>query len=96
MTQITVVSGIGLCTSLLMKISIKSILNELAVAAKVNHVDLNSAKGMNSDIFVGTRDITKQLVAQSIAGKIVSLDNVIDKKIMKERLSVALIELNIL
>ncbi len=42
--KITVVCGNGLGTSLMMEISIKSILKELAVSAEVDHVDLGSAK----------------------------------------------------
>ncbi|WP_145484708.1 PTS sugar transporter subunit IIB [Yersinia aldovae] len=91
--KITVVCGNGLGTSLMMEISIKSILKELAVNAEVDHVDLGSAKGTPSDIFIGTKDIAEQLVAQAVGGKIVALDNMIDKKAMKERLSVALTEL---
>ncbi|AJJ19088.1 MULTISPECIES: PTS sugar transporter subunit IIB [Yersinia] len=94
--KITVVCGNGLGTSLMMEISIKSILKELAVAAEVDHVDLGSAKGTPSDIFIGTKDIAEQLIAQSVGGKIVALDNMIDKKAMKERLSVALTELGAL
>lgn len=94
--QITVVCGNGLGTSLMMEMSIKNILKELGVNATVDHVDLGSAKGTASDIFVGTKDIAEQLVAQSVGGKIVSLDNMIDKKAMKERLSVALTELGAL
>ncbi|AJJ63605.1 PTS sugar transporter subunit IIB [Yersinia mollaretii] len=94
--KITVVCGNGLGTSLMMEISIKSILKELAVNAEVDHVDLGSAKGTPSDIFIGTKDIAEQLVAQAVGGKIVALDNMIDKKAMKERLSVALTELGAL
>ncbi|WP_145577806.1 PTS sugar transporter subunit IIB [Yersinia alsatica] len=94
--KITVVCGNGLGTSLMMEISIKNILEELAVSAEVDHVDLGSAKGTPSDIFIGTKDIAEQLVAQAVGGKIVALDNMIDKKAMKERLSVALTELGAL
>ncbi len=94
--KITVVCGNGLGTSLMMEMSIKTILKDLGVSADVDHVDLGSAKGTPSDIFVGTKDIAEQLVAQSVGGKIVALDNMIDKKAMKERLSLALTELGAL
>lgn len=94
--KITVVCGNGLGTSLMMEMSIKSILKDMAVNADVDHVDLGSAKGTQSDIYVGTKDIADQLVAQAVDGKIVSLENMIDKKAMKERLSVALTELGAL
>ena len=55
--KITVVCGNGLGTSLMMEMSIKNIVKELGVVADVDHVDLGSAKGTDSDIFVGTKDI---------------------------------------
>ncbi|MGY0144954.1 PTS sugar transporter subunit IIB [Edwardsiella tarda] len=94
--NITVVCGNGLGTSLMMEMSIKTILKDLQVNAEVNHVDLGSAKGTASDIFVGTADIAEQLVAQQVGGEIVALDNMIDKVAMKERLSVALRKLGVL
>ena len=94
--KITVVCGNGLGTSLMMEMSIKSIVKELGVNAEVDHVDLGSAKGTASDIFVGTSDIAEQLVAQQVGGKIVSLKNMVDKVAMKERLSAALTELGAL
>ncbi|QIB30560.1 PTS sugar transporter subunit IIB [Providencia stuartii] len=88
--KITVVCGNGLGTSLMIEMSIKNILKDLQVSAEVDHVDLGSAKGTASDIFVGTKDIAEQLVAQQVAGEIVALENMIDKVAMKEHLSVAL------
>ncbi|MGF1734987.1 PTS sugar transporter subunit IIB [Photobacterium satsumensis] len=94
--KIMVVCGHGLGTSLMMEMSLKSIVKELEVAATVDHCDLGSAKGTACDIFIGTKDITEQLVAQGVDGKIVSLDNMVDKNAMKERLSAALQELGAL
>ncbi|SPZ20065.1 Ascorbate-specific phosphotransferase enzyme IIB component [Providencia rettgeri] len=88
--KITVVCGNGLGTSLMMEMSIKNILKNLQVNADVDHVDLGSAKGTVSDIFVGTSDIAEQLVAQQVGGEIVALENMIDKVAMKERLTIAL------
>ncbi|WP_288497800.1 PTS sugar transporter subunit IIB [uncultured Erwinia sp.] len=94
--KITVVCGNGLGTSLMMEMSIKSIVKGLGVNADVDHVDLGSAKGTQSDIFVGTSDIAEQLVAQQVGGKIVSLKNMVDKVAMKERIAAALTELGAL
>ena len=94
--NIMVVCGNGLGTSLMMEMSIKTIIKDMGVKAEVDHVDLGSAKGTVCDIFVGTKDITEQLFAQNVGGKIVTLDNMVDKLAMKERLSVALQELGAL
>ncbi|MGL4225660.1 MAG: PTS sugar transporter subunit IIB [Vibrio sp.] len=94
--KIMVVCGNGLGTSLMMEMSIKAIVKDLQVDAQVDHIDLGSAKGTQCDIFVGTKDITDQLIALGVTPKIVSLANMVDKVAMKERLSVALQELGAL
>ncbi|WP_434525103.1 PTS sugar transporter subunit IIB [Photorhabdus asymbiotica] len=94
--KITVVCGNGLGTSLMMEMGIKNILKDIGIDASVDHVDLGSAKATQSDIFVGTKDIAEQLVAQAVDGKIVALDNMVDKAAMKQRLSAALTELGAL
>ena len=94
--KIMVVCGHGLGTSLMMEMSIKSIVKELEINANVDHIDLGSAKGTDCDIFIGTNDITDQLKSLGVEPKIVSLDNMVDKAAMKERLSIALKELGAL
>jgi PTS system ascorbate-specific IIB component len=91
--KITVVCGHGLGTSLMMEMSLKGIVSDLAVSADVDHCDLSSAKGFGADIFVATKDIAEQLVAQGVDGEVVSLDNMVDKAAMKERLSATLTKL---
>ncbi|MCC8365613.1 PTS sugar transporter subunit IIB [Xenorhabdus sp. PB61.4] len=91
--NITVVCGHGLGTSLIMEMSIKSILQELGVEASVGHTDLGSAKGIKCDIFVATKDIAEQLAEQQVNGKVVVLENMLDKSAMKLRLSAALQDL---
>ena len=94
--KVMVVCGHGLGTSLMMEMSIKNILKELNVEATVDHCDLGSAKGKESDIFIGTSDIAEQLVAQEVDGKVVALKNMVDQGAMKESLVTALKELNVL
>lgn len=76
-----------------MEMSIKNILQELGVEASVEHIDLGSAKGTVSDIFVGTKDIAEQLVMQNADRKIIALENMLDKSAMRVRLSEALAEM---
>ena len=94
--KILVVCGHGLGTSLMMEMSIKSILKELAVTAEVDHRDLASAGSERAEIFVATRDIAEQLVSMGVDGRLVSLDNMVDKAAMKEKLATALRELGAL
>lgn len=94
--KIMVVCGHGLGTSLMMEMSLKGIVKELNVEATVDHTDLGSAKGTPCELFVGTNDITEQLKSLGVEQPIVALDNMVDKNMMKERLSSALIEMGVL
>lgn len=88
--KISVVCGNGLGTSLMMEMSLKGIIKDLGVDATVDHMDLGSVAGSSSDIYVGTRDIAQQIMNQGVSGKVVSLDNMVDKVAMKDRLVEAL------
>ncbi len=94
--KISVVCGNGLGTSLMMEVALKGIIKDLGVDATVEHMDLGSVAGSSSDIYVGTRDISTQIQSQGVKGIIVSLDNMVDKVAMKERLSEALKQLGAL
>lgn len=94
--KISVVCGNGLGTSLMMEVALKAIIKDLGVEASVEHMDLGSVAGSSSDIYVGTRDIATQIQNQGVHGLVVSLDNMIDKVAMKDRLSEALKQLGAL
>ncbi|STO56018.1 PTS sugar transporter subunit IIB [Grimontia hollisae] len=94
--KIMVVCGHGLGTSLMMEMSLKVIVNELNVQADIDHTDLGSAKGTECDLFVATNDIAEQLKALDVGQPIVALDNMVDKNMMKERLSSALKDMGVL
>ncbi len=88
--KILVCCGSGLGSSFMMEMNIKKVLAELGVEGEVSHCDLSSAAGNKSDIYVGTRDIATQL--QGLGGIVVSLNNMIDKAEMKEKISAAVAE----
>ena len=86
--KILVCCGSGLGSSFMIEMNIKKVLKELQVDAQVDHTDLSSAAGTKADIYVGTRDIAGELVC--LGGKVVSLNNMIDMKELREKLSSAL------
>lgn len=86
--HILVCCGSGLGSSFMIELNIKKVLKELNIAATVDHSDLSSAAGIKADIYVGTRDIATQL--QSLGGKVVSLNSMIDMNELKEKLGAAL------
>lgn len=90
--KILVCCGSGLGSSFMIEMNIKNVLKELGVAAEVTHCDLSSAAGYKSDIYVGTRDIATQLVG--LGGEVVSLNNMIDKAELKEKISAAVAKIS--
>lgn len=92
--KILVCCGSGLGSSFMIEMNIKKILKEMNVVAEVDHSDLSSAKGMKADIYVATRDIADQLI--SAGGIVVSLNSMIDSKELKEKLTEALKNSNLI
>lgn len=90
--KILVCCGSGLGSSFMMEMNIKKVLAELGVEGEVSHCDLSSASGNKSDIYVGTRDIATQL--EGLGGIVVSLNNMIDKAEMKDKIAAAVEEFN--
>lgn len=88
--KILVCCGSGLGSSFMMEMNIKKVLAELGVEGEVSHCDLSSAAGNKSDIYVGTRDIATQL--EGLGGIVVSLNNMIDKAEMKDKIAAAVAE----
>ena len=85
--KILVCCGSGLGSSFMMEMNIKNVLKELGVQGEVTHCDLSSAAGNKSDIYVGTRDIPTQLAR--LGAIVVSLNNLIDQKEMKDKIAAA-------
>ena len=90
--KILVCCGSGLGSSFMIEMNIKKALQELGVEAEVSHSDLSSAAGIKADIYVGTRDIATQLVGRG--GEVVSLNNMIDKKELAEKIAAAVAKVN--
>ncbi len=89
--KILVCCGSGLGSSFMIQMNIEKVLKELNIEAEVDHSDLSSAMGMKSDIYVGTRDIAEQLT--NLGGQLISLNSMLDKKELAEKLSAALARL---
>ena len=85
--KILVCCGNGLGSSFMIEMNIKKALQEIGAEAEVSHCDLASAGGVKADIYVGKRDIARQLTG--LGGEVVSLNNMIDKKELTEKIAAA-------
>jgi PTS system ascorbate-specific IIB component len=92
--KILAVCGTGLGSSFMVEMNIKSILKELgAERVEVEHSDLGAATPGAADIFIAGRDIA---MAMKHLDHVVELNNLLDKKELKEKISAALKERNII
>lgn len=83
--NIMVCCGSGLGSSFMIQMNVEKALKEMGVeGVNVDHCDLGSAKGTNSDLFIGTRDIASELV--EIGKPVISLVNMLDKEDLKNKL----------
>lgn len=83
--KILVCCGGGVGSSFMIQLNIEKVLKELKIDAEVDHTDLSSAASMKSDIYVATRDIANHL--NGLGGEVISLNNMIDKKELVDKLT---------
>lgn len=82
--EIITVCGMGLGTSMMVKLSIDKILKEEGISAKVSPVDLGSFKSAHADIVVAPKNMERQVSGTS--ADIVLLNNLTDSTEIREKL----------
>jgi ascorbate PTS system EIIB component len=86
--RILAVCGMGLGSSLMLKINIQAALKELGVAgAEVEHCDLNSLAFEKADLIVVTRDLQASCERY---GTVIALTSVMNRPELKAKLTEAL------
>ena len=83
MLHIVAVCGLGMGSSLIMKMTIQSALDSLGVDAKVEHWDAGTVKSKDADIIVTTNQFRNKL---GDLDNVIFVDNIIDEDEVKEKL----------
>jgi PTS system ascorbate-specific IIB component len=86
--EVVTVCGVGMGTSLIMRMTAEEVLKELGVRAHVQAMDTASARGMHADMLIGQAMHTEEFQGRFPA--VVTVDNFIDKTEMREKLLVGL------
>jgi len=88
--KIIAVCGMGIGTSVLLKMNAEKVLGILGVQAEVQAADIGKAKleGHLADIILTTPELVYQL--EGMPGKIIAIDHVFDLVEIREKLSAAL------
>lgn len=83
--KIMTVCGFGVGTSLLLKMTVDSILEEEGIICKVEAVDMTSACGNSADLILTSKEIGEEIEGQ-VSGKLVYISNFMDKEEVKEKI----------
>ena len=81
--NIVTVCGMGMGSSLILKMNIDDILKKNGISAEVEACDLGSVTGRSVDLVVTTNELKSQLEGKGF--NIVYVNNVIDKKAIEEK-----------
>lgn len=82
--KIVAVCGLGMGSSMMLKMSIDDVLKEEGIKAKLESVDIGSAKGMNADIYVLSQDLERN--ARDFTGKVIVIKNLTDTDEIRDKL----------
>ncbi|GAA0119752.1 PTS sugar transporter subunit IIB [Clostridium perfringens] len=83
--KIMTVCGFGVGTSLLLKMTVDSILEEEGINGDVEAIDMTSACGNSADLILTSKEIGKEIEGQ-VSGKLVYISNFMDKEEVKEKI----------
>lgn len=84
------VCGVGMGTSLILRMTAESAFKELGVDAKVEATDVGSARSMHADIIIGQGMHTEEF--EGLAPIVVTINNFLDVNALKEKLKKQLAE----
>lgn len=76
--NVLTVCGLGMGTSLILKMNVENILKENNVNAKVEHLDVSTAKSTNADLIVTSNELVKNLEGHK--AQIIVIKNFFDKE----------------
>ncbi|PZG37078.1 PTS cellbiose transporter subunit IIB [Spongiactinospora gelatinilytica] len=82
--DVLAVCGVGMGTSLMLKMTAEDALNSLGVDARVENTDIGSARGMSPDVVIGQGMHTSEL--EDLAPVVITVSDFLDKEGLVEQL----------
>lgn len=86
--EVLAVCGLGMGTSLILRMTVESVLKKLNIAANVANTDLSTAQGMQVDVLVGQSMHVEELT--QIATIVVTVEDFVDEEAFEAKLVPAL------
>lgn len=93
MLKIITVCGLGVGSSLIMKMTVDSAARELGVKCDIEHWDMGTVNGKPHDLIITTEEFRKNFINQD---NVIYLKNMVDVKEAKSKLEEYLKQKNIL
>lgn len=84
MLNIVTVCGLGVGSSLILKMTVDAALKELGINANIEHWDMGTVKSKNADLIVTTNEFKKSFEGQE---NVVFVGNIVDQEEMKTKLT---------
>lgn len=85
--KILAVCGVGMGSSLILRMNIEEVLKKSGVEATVEHSDITAAKGADADYIAISKELADTFAKEET--RIIIINNFIDKKEIKEALTKA-------
>jgi PTS system ascorbate-specific IIB component len=82
--KILAVCGMGMGSSMMLKINLLAALKELGVTAEVEHCDINSLRGANPDLIVAAADLAGTCHGHS---PVIALTSIMNKTEIRQKLT---------
>ncbi|MBZ2175515.1 PTS sugar transporter subunit IIB [Schnuerera sp. xch1] len=83
MLKIVTVCGLGVGSSLILKMTVDSVTKELGIKCNIEHWDMGTVKGRKADLIITTSEFEKSFEGQE---NVIFIDNIVDKKEIKTKL----------
>lgn len=83
--RIITVCGLGVGSSLILKMTVDKAMTELGVKCNIEHWDMGTIKGKEFDLIVSTEDLRSTFPIQ--ANNIIFVKNIVDLKEVKGKLA---------
>ncbi|WP_422445673.1 PTS sugar transporter subunit IIB [Thermoanaerobacterium sp. DL9XJH110] len=82
--KIVTICGMGLGTSLMLKMYIEQVLRKRGQKAEISNIDLGSIKSANADLIIAPKEMMSQI--KDVTVDKIFINNLINKKELEEKL----------
>ena len=82
-------AGVG--SSLMLKIKVNEVIRENDFPIEVEHASLDAVSGFTGDLIITLTDVANELREKNLQQNIIGINNIVDKKEIKEKIAAALV-----